>query len=231
VGVTTFRRWKALTIVFGLACVSAVWLAALHPGPARAKATSVIVSARSCIGGAPSLTLPACLRVGHRIPRSRPPFKLVRPGTVVRSRAVSGERVFLNDDEGVALATGKGAQYPVLSIDGGREWRIVGPPLHVDAADGAEGVGFVGIANARTFYAYGSSVVDVSSDRGRTWWESFLGEDVVSVALAPDNALVALVEQTKSNRSLSPTLIWQYVSHDGGRHWRYTTQLESPFPA
>jgi hypothetical protein len=231
VALTMFRRSKALTIFLGVACISAAWLAALCPGPAYAEATPGVVSATGCVGGAPSLTLPACLRVGRRLPHRRPPFKLVHPGTVVRSRALSGERVFLNDDEGVALATGEGAQYPVLSTDGGRKWTIAGPALHVDAADGAEGVEFVGIANARTFFAYGSSVVDVSSDRGRSWWESFLGQDVVSVAPAPDNALVALVEQPKSNRSLSPTLIWQYVSHDGGRQWRYTTQLEAPLPA
>jgi hypothetical protein len=87
------------------------------------------------------------------MPRRRPSFNLSSPETVVRSSAVFGDRVFLNAEEGVALANGDNAQYPALTTDGGRVWRIDGPPLHIDAADGPEAVGSVGIAGPRTFYA------------------------------------------------------------------------------
>lgn len=145
----------------------------------------------------------------------------VAPGTRVRSTDVFTPRVFADDLTGFALADQGNAQYPVTSQDGGRTWRIDGPQLHVDAADGAEGVGSVGLRTAHTFYAFGSSVVDVTTNGGRTWWEAFLGELVVAVVPGPRHSLVAYVQQQLS-QSVST---WQYVSVDGGRHWRYTTRL------
>lgn len=103
----------------------------------------------------------------------------VAPGTPVSSSELFTNRVFANAADGFALANVGSAQYPVRSTDGGQSWRIDGPQVHIDAADGAEGVGFVGVAGPRTFFAYGSSVVDVTSDGGRTWWETFLGESVL----------------------------------------------------
>jgi hypothetical protein len=63
--------------------------------------------------------------------------------------------------------------------NGGRLWRIDGPQVHVDAADGAEGVGYVGAGyvgagGPREFFAYRSFVVDVTTNGGHTWWETFL---------------------------------------------------------
>lgn len=105
----------------------------------------------------------------------------VTRGTSVRQAALFTTRVFANASVGFALADVGDAQYPVRSVDRGRTWRIDGPQVHVDAADGPEGVGHVGVAGPRTFFAYGSSVVDVTTDGGRTWWETFLGELVVAV--------------------------------------------------
>jgi hypothetical protein len=134
------------------------------------------------------------------------------------------DRVFANAQDGFALANGGNAQYPALSTDGGRSWRIDGPQVHVDAADGPEGVGYVGVAGPRTFFAYGSSVVDVTTNSGRTWWETYLGELVMAVVPA-GNELVAYVRQSVSNDHPSPAVTWQYVSRDGGRHWSYGTAL------
>jgi hypothetical protein len=94
-----------------------------------------------CVNNPSAATGPPCGLEGHRMPRRRPPFTVSRPGTVVPSSEVFGDRVFLSAEEGVALVNGDNAQYPALSIDGGRVWRIDGPPLRVDAADGAEAVG------------------------------------------------------------------------------------------
>ena len=143
----------------------------------------------------------------------------------MRSSALFAHRVFLNAEEGVSLANGDNAQYPALSTDGGRVWRIAGPPLHIDAADGAEGVGSVGISTPRTFFAYGSSVVDVTTDRGRTWWQTYLGDEVVAVVPGYRNELLAYVEQSVSNQHVNPAVTWQYVSRDGGRHWQYSTDF------
>lgn len=67
------------------------------------------------------------------------------------------------------------------------------------------------MAGPRTFFAYGSSAVDVTTDGGRTWWETFLGELVVAVVPGARNELIAYVREHRA--------IGQYVSHDGGRHW------------
>jgi hypothetical protein len=97
--------------------------------------------------------------------------------------------------------------------------------VHIDAADGAEGVGYVGIAGPRTFFADGSSVVDVAANAGRTWWETFLGELVTAVVPGPNNDLIAYVQQPVSNDHVNPAVTWQYVSRDGGREWNYSTAL------
>ena len=173
----------------------------------------------------------ACLAV---LAASVPPAAVrihPRPGAVARGSAIkqadlSTARVFANASVGFALADVGSAQYPVHSLDGGRTWRIDGPQVHIDAADGAEGVGFVGVADSRTFFAYGSSAVDVTTDGGRAWWETFLGELVVAVVPGPPNELVAYVQQQLNSDGHSlAAATWQYVSHDGGRHWVYSSTL------
>ena len=144
---------------------------------------------------------------------------------VVSSSDLFSDRVFANAHDGFTLATGDSAQYPALSTDGGKRWRIDGPQVHVDAADGAEGVGYVGADGPHEFFAYGSSVVDVTTNDGHTWWETFLGELVMAVVPGPSNELVAYVQQQVSNDRIDPAVTWQYVSRDGGRHWSYSTAL------
>ena len=220
-------RSRIVVVALGLACVAAGVLLLARPGSARTSASSRAASAGGCVikSSFSLVAIPWCVRAGARMPRRGRVFKLSPPGSVVRPSAVFGDRVFLNADEGVALANGDNAQYPVLSTDGGHVWRIDGPQLHVDAADGAEAVGSVGIASPRTFFAYGSSVVDVTTDAGRTWWETYLGEDVVAVVPGYLNELVAYVEQSASTQHFNPAVTWQYVSRDGGRHWRYSTNF------
>jgi hypothetical protein len=170
-----------------------------------------------------NLVKPQRLLTARRIrPRAHP----IPPGTPVASTALFGGRVFANAETGIALANGSNAQYPAITTDGGRTWRIDGPQLHVDAADGPEAVGYVGALNTHTFFAYGSSVVDVTTDGGRTWWETYLGDLVMAVVPGFfGNHLVAFVQQSVSNSGVNPAVTWQYVSRDGGRHWRYSSAL------
>lgn len=153
-----------------------------------------------------------------------------RPGAVARrtvlgSSAIFTSRVFSNGHDGFALANAGSAQYPVRSVDGGKVWRIIGPQFHIDAADGAEGVGYVGAASRRTLFAYGSSAVDVTTNAGRTWREAFLGELVVAVVPQSSTTLVAYVQQQLNSNRIRPVATWQYVTRDGGHHWSYTTTL------
>lgn len=157
--------------------------------------------------------------------RLRPRPGAVRPGTAVSSSQLLTTRVFANASDGFALGDVGSAQYPAHSVDGGRTWRIDGPQVHIDAADGAEGVGYVGAAGSRAFFAYGSSAVDVTTDAGRTWWETFLGELVVAVVPRGNHELVAYVQQQVSSDRITPAVTWQYVTRDGGRHWTYTQRL------
>jgi hypothetical protein len=144
----------------------------------------------------------------------------------VRSADLFTNRVFPTARVGFALADDGQAQYPALSTDGGRHWRIDGPQLHVNAADGPEAVGFVGAAGPHTFFAYGSSAIDVSSDGGRTWWETFADELVMAVVPGlRSGELVAYVQHSASTNRTDPAVTSQYVSRDGGRHWSYSTAL------
>jgi hypothetical protein len=98
-------------------------------------------------------------------------------------------------------------------------------PRCASTADGAEGDGYVGVAGPRTFFAYGSSAVDVTTDGGRSWWETFLGELAMAVVPGPRNELVAYVQQQVSNDHANPAVSWQYVSRASVRHWSYSTAL------
>ena len=144
-------------------------------------------------------------------------------GSTVPARAIIGQRVFPSASEGFALAGVGQAQYPALTTDGGRTWRIDGPQFHIDAADAPEAVSSVGSASGRTLFAYGSSAVDVTSDRGTTWWETLLPGLVVAVVPNAQGHLVAYVQQSTSSTHGAQT--FQYVSRDGGRHWALSRAL------
>jgi hypothetical protein len=153
-------------------------------------------------------------------------FSSPRFGAELPEAELLGVRVFANAKVGVALASTRDGDLPARTTNGGRTWTIDGPWLHVNAADGAEGVCCVGITSPNVEFAYGSSVVDVSTDAGRTWWETLLGENVIAVVPGGLGAheLFAFVQEQVSNLGLT-VVTWQYVSADGGRHWRYSSSL------
>ncbi len=181
--------------------------------------TTLARTARAAAGPKPQSEITA------RRLRPRAGFPVPRFGARIPASELTGDRVFANARVGFALAGNHyGETLPARTTDGGRTWTIDGPQLHVDAADGAEAVSYVGLVSQRTEFAYGSSVVDVSTDAGRTWWETALGE-VVTAVVPGAHGLVAFVQDSVSNQQLNPVVTWQYVSTDGGRHWRYSTSF------
>jgi hypothetical protein len=200
----------------------------------RRPATLVMLAASALGGTLASSLVPAS--AAKRVSAARPTLRYTarrlrpRPGAVAYGTTISSSRlfttrVFANGSVGFGLANDWQAQYPVLSTNGGRTWKIDGPQVHVDAADAPAAVGSVGVVGTRTYFAYGSSAIDVTTDGGHTWWQTFVGELVVAVVPGPHHELIAYVQQSLSTRNLNPVVTWQYVSRDGGRHWRYSTSL------
>jgi hypothetical protein len=150
----------------------------------------------------------------------------LRPGTVVASRRL-GVRAFADGQHGFALASTAQAQYPAATSNGGGVWRIDGPPLHLNAAQAPLVVLQVGVANSRTFFAYGGpgggQVVDVTNDGGHQWWRAVLGEVVLAVVAGPGAQLTAVAQSSTTSGASALTSV--YVSSDGGRHWRYDARL------
>jgi hypothetical protein len=147
----------------------------------------------------------------------------VKPGTRVNPVTL-GVRVFPTARVGFALASLPEAQYPARTTDGGRTWRTDGPALHLNAAQAPLAVTEIGASGRRTAFAYGGGqVVDVTSDGGRHWYRALFEGEAMAVVRGIGGHLVAFVDGAIAPSS-SPE-IWQYVSRDGGRTWRYTTAL------
>jgi hypothetical protein len=150
----------------------------------------------------------------------------LRPGTVVRQRQL-GRRVFADARHGFALASAQQAQYPAATVDGGKVWRIDGPPLHVNAAQAPLAVSQVGVRDAHTFFAWGGpgggQVVDVTSDGGAHWWRTILGEVALAVVATETGTLTAVSQSGSGSGAGVQTSV--YVSSDGGRHWQAETGL------
>lgn len=178
----------------------------------------LVLAGLAAAGGAQAASAAPPQKIAAKRLRPRP--DAVARGTRVRDSALFGTRVFANAHTGFALADVRQAQYPARTTDGGKTWRIDGPQFHVNAADAPEAVGFVGMAGPRRLFAYGASAVDASTDGGRTWWEAFFQDVVVAVVRGP-RGLVAYVQHQSGNRAVT----WQYLSRDGGRHWRHTTAI------
>lgn len=163
------------------------------------------------------------LVTAHRIST---PKGALKPGKTVASARL-GVRVFTSASNGFALANVADAQYPAATSNGGKTWKIDGPPLHVNAAQAPLVVTQVG-AHKRTYFAWGGpgggNVVDVTPDAGAHWWQAFLGGLVLSVVATPNGHLVASVQSPAAGSKAQNSV---YVSKDGGHHWRLSTKFGS----
>jgi hypothetical protein len=144
-------------------------------------------------------------------------FQTLAPGSRVTTRGVVGQRTFVDGKTGFALASVGGADYPVTTTDGGTSWNTDGPALHLDAAQAPLVVGFVGVVNRRTVFAWGGGgqVIDSTSDGGKTWYRAlFTDGSPIAVVHDAGGHLLAFV------RSFSGSNTLQYVSRDGGHTWQ-----------
>jgi hypothetical protein len=144
-------------------------------------------------------------------------------GTVLKSSTIFSTRVFRTDQDGFALATRNSADYPVLTTNGGVSWKIAGPALHVDAADGPAAVESVGVSGSTVDFAYGSGAIDVTSNGGTTWYQVFPEANVTAV-VAGARGLAAYVQALNVQGLVTGT--YQYVSIDGGRRWTLSNQID-----
>lgn len=163
-------------------------------------------------------TVTATNVTAQQIPADKAP--LATPGTVVKPSALVTSRDFVNGSDGFAIASlnnGGGAQYPATTTDGGKVWKVAGGHFHVDAANAPAVVTQIGVTGASTYFAYGGpgggQAVDVSTNRGKTWWRAFLPSPPVAVV----GGLVGATRELVAFLQGSPTLI--YVSKNGGRTW------------
>ncbi len=147
-------------------------------------------------------------------------------GRIVPRKDLSA-RVFATNREGFALATtANGVTYPAGTRDAGKVWRIIGPPLHIPAANGPAAVTLVGAVKPGFYFAYagpvGGNAIDVTTDGGKRWWQAFLGDAVPAVVSDPSGRLTAFAQAGTGAAITSRVDTWVYYSTDGGRVWRYT---------
>lgn len=209
-------RTRSVAVAVVLVAIGA-WFAATSAASTPTAPRATASPATSNAGPQPQLHLTAR--------RLLPRHGALARGTLVRSSALFTNRVLANAQIGFAAATVGSADYPVRTKDGGRSWRIDGPQVHIDAADGPEAVGYVGVVGPHTFFTYGSQVIDVTSDGGQHWWQTFPDGLVSAVVSNPRGDLVAYVQQSVGNAPMSPAVTWQYVSSDGGRNWSFSTAM------
>ena len=153
----------------------------------------------------------------------------LRPGTSVSS-GFTGIRVFANRRDGFAITTIPAAEdgtYPVVTSNAGKTWRTGGPVLHIPAAQGAIAVGQAGVAGQRTYFAWCgacNSVIDISPDAGRHWWQAFMPGQVLSLLGSPDAraGLIAIVQGPTDAAGGRGAALWVYISTNG-RSWTTTT--------
>lgn len=131
--------------------------------------------------------------------------------------------MFADARHGFTLASIDGEIYPAATVDGGRTWRVDGPVFHISAAAAPVSLGGPGVAGPRTYFASeglpgGTTVVDVTTDSGRSWWQALLPGGAVFVG-AFDGELTAIVApRTELQGAGAP--LWAYQSKTGIR-WTY----------
>jgi hypothetical protein len=149
------------------------------------------------------------------------PTGTVVPRTDVFATASASQMVLFGLAE---LPLVPGATYPVISTDSGGSWRVDGPRFHINAADGPDQTGSIGVLGPDGAYAWGEggNVVKVTTDGGMQWWETGFSYGVKSVNLTDKTlSVIALGNQTSNGLCED----FRYVSNDAGRTWSLEGRL------
>jgi photosystem II stability/assembly factor-like uncharacterized protein len=164
---------------------------------------------------------------GHRLGDGG--YRAIKLGTRVPSGRLAA-RVFANARRGFALFnSSSGETFPAATDDGGRIWRIDGPVFFAPAADGALAVDQTGAVAPGTYWAFGpGSVVDVTTDGGKRWWQAALGDEVPAVVSAGGHLVAFAQEQIPTRGETLHAVTWVYRSTNGGRSWRAYSLLALP---
>lgn len=157
----------------------------------------------------------------------------LRPGTPVGS-GFTGVRVFANRHVGFAttnLPQAGGGTYPVATSDSGRRWRTDGPVLHIPAAQGSVAIGQAGVLGPKIYFAWCgacNTVIDVTPDAGKHWWQTFMPGNVLAVigGSDPRAGLTAIIEGPTSASNGRGASLWDYLSTNG-RRWTYKYSLNA----
>lgn len=150
------------------------------------------------------------------------------------SSGFTGIRMFANRRAGFAITDipqAGGGTYPVATTDGGKTWRTDGPVLHIPAAQGPVAVSQPGVAGPRIYFAWCgacNTVIDVTPDAGKHWWQTFMPGDVLAVlgGSSARASLTAIVEGPTSAPNGRGASLWAYLSTDG-RRWTYNHSLNA----
>jgi hypothetical protein len=145
-------------------------------------------------------------------------------GTVVPFRYLS-DLSFVSVSRGYALAIDSSVVYAAVTTDGGRIWRIDGPPLHIiGIAQAPAAVDLIGTGAPSVAFAYqGGQLIDSTSDSGQHWWSALFDNELAAAAVG--NNIWTLVNGFSSTSTLQTAAVWLYTSTDGGRHWFYKATL------
>ncbi len=147
-------------------------------------------------------------------------------GAVVAATALYSDPVFLDPDDGYALAHtmsgGTLAERLVLSQDGGATWRVAGSSFPVEGQ-------FTTIlfTSLRTGYVFGPAGLMETGDGGRTWRQAPLAGEVQRVIPIPGGDTWAILNHCEGVPGSNPPCpVSVFVSTDG-RSWHET---KSPPP-
>ncbi len=166
-------------------------------------------------------------RTTAAVSAARPAIPL-RPGTVVPAASL-GIGLFADARHGFTLASIDGSEtYPAATADGGRTWRIDGPLLPAPPSGGLGVISQPGIAGPRTYFVSegigGITVIEVTTDAGKRWWQTLLPGGVVFVG-AFDGELTAIVAGDATRPDVQERLL-AYHSRTG-RRWTYDDALDA----
>jgi hypothetical protein len=122
---------------------------------------------------------------------------------------------------GVWKLDGLVATFPVRSVDGGVTWRVAGPQLATDWAGGSlYDVGKVFPESPNTVVMVSNSVIDVTTDGGRHWYQDMNAADNWSINRHSNDAGISIrIGATKYSSNLPKDSYAVYDLNVASHQW------------